>query len=110
MCYISSAGIWNISRNFLTRALLCLTDRPRSDSPTPFTDDDLEIREMGKGDFADDEKTLRGTTTRHKGPLLPTTRPGAGSTRRNSTGPRSRLTELATLRENAADADKNRRI
>ncbi|KAJ7746354.1 magnesium transporter [Mycena metata] len=87
-----------------------LTDLPRSDSPTPFTDDDLEMREMGKGEFADDEKTLRGTTTRRKGPLLPTTRPGVGSTRRNTTDPRSRLTELATLRENAADANKNRRI
>ncbi|KAJ7183207.1 magnesium transporter [Mycena filopes] len=94
-----------------------LTELPRSDSPTPFTDDDdeMEMREMGKGEFGDDEKTLRGTTTRRKGPILPTTRPGVGSTRRDTTrrdtgGPRSRLTELAALRDNAAAQNKNRRI
>ncbi|KAJ7760740.1 magnesium transporter [Mycena maculata] len=87
-----------------------LTDLPRSDSPTPFTDNDaeMEMREFGNGSFGDDEKTLQGTkSTRRKGrPLLPTSRSDV-STRPN---PRSRLTELATMREDAADASKKRRI
>ncbi|KAJ7056655.1 magnesium transporter [Mycena amicta] len=55
-----------------------LTDAPRSDSPVPFTDadHDVEMREMGQGDFGDDEKTLHGNSTRRKkGPILPTSRP-----------------------------------
>ncbi|KAJ7638118.1 hypothetical protein B0H17DRAFT_483785, partial [Mycena rosella] len=85
-----------------------LTDLPRSDSPTPFTDDEaeMEMRELGRGDFGEDEKTLRGTqSTRKRRPLLPTSRsdvrPGP---------PRSRLTQLAAARENTEDINKNRRV
>lgn len=85
-----------------------LTDLPRSDSPTPFTDNDaeMEMREFGNGSFGEDEKTLKGTrSTRRKGrPLLPTSRSDV------SANPRSRLTDLATMRDNAADANKKRRI
>ncbi|KAJ7510487.1 magnesium transporter [Mycena galericulata] len=85
-----------------------LTDLPRSDSPTPFTDNDaeMEMREFGHGDFGEDEKTLRGTrsTRRKKRPLLPTSRTDLG------TSPRSRLSELSTMRTNFADATTKRRI
>ncbi|KAJ7236277.1 hypothetical protein B0H12DRAFT_1140573 [Mycena haematopus] len=84
-----------------------LTDLPRSESPTPFTDTeaDLEMREMGKGDFGEDEKTLRGTSSRRKRPILPTSRSDL------RTNPRSRLTDLSTIRHDAAaDATKMRRI
>ncbi|KAJ7671546.1 magnesium transporter [Mycena polygramma] len=84
-----------------------LTDLPRSDSPTPFTDDDdkMEMREMGKGDFGEDEKTLRGNSTRRKRPLLPSTRSDL------SMNPRSRMNnDLKALRNEAADANKKRRI
>jgi hypothetical protein len=84
-----------------------LTDLPRSESPTPFTDTDadLELREMGKGDFGEDEKTLRGTGSCRKGPLLPTSRSDVRSK------PRTRLTNLSTVRhDNAAEAIKLRRI
>ncbi|KAJ7163946.1 magnesium transporter [Mycena crocata] len=83
-----------------------LTDLPRSDSPTQFTDDDaeMEMRELGKGDFGDDEKTLHNSTRRKHRPLLPTTRSDV------STGPRTRLTELASLRDKEADVNKKRRI
>jgi hypothetical protein len=89
-----------------------LTDLPRSDSPTPFTDDDaeMEMRELGKGDFGDDDKTLHGTsstrknsTRRKRRPLLPTTRSDVTTVRQ------SRLTQLAAARE-AADVNKQRRI
>ncbi|KAJ7841367.1 magnesium transporter [Mycena olivaceomarginata] len=97
---------------FLSSAAMgsTLTDLPRSESPTPFTDTDadLELREMGKGDFGDDEKTLRGTGSRRRkgqGPLLPTSRSDLRS------GPRTRLTNLSTERhDNAAEATKLRRI
>ncbi|KAK7032805.1 magnesium-like protein [Favolaschia claudopus] len=87
-----------------------LTDLPRSDSPTAFTDEEaaLEMREMGQGDFGDDEKTLRGTnnSSRRKRPLLPTTRPNP----RHSTKARSRLSELSAIRHEAADdAERKRR-
>ncbi|KAF8207085.1 hypothetical protein K438DRAFT_1815654 [Mycena galopus ATCC 62051] len=87
-----------------------LTDLPRSESPTPFTDTDadLEMREMGKGDFGDDEKTLRGTGSRRKRSLLPTNRSDLPRTR---TAPRSRLTDLSTIRNSAAaDATQKRRV
>ncbi|KAJ7784832.1 magnesium transporter [Mycena maculata] len=87
-----------------------LTDLPRSDSPTPFTanDAEMELREFGKGEFGDDDKTLHGTqSTRRKGrPPLPTSRPAVGT----NPNPRSRLTELATKRDNASDATKKRRM
>ncbi|KAJ6570112.1 magnesium transporter [Mycena vulgaris] len=88
-----------------------LTDLPRSDSPTPFTDDDaeMEMRELGKGDFGEDEKTLAGTANssrRKRRPLLPTTRSDLSA----RSGPRSRLTELATMRVDAAEVSKKRRI
>ncbi|KAJ6553455.1 hypothetical protein DFH09DRAFT_1318845 [Mycena vulgaris] len=56
-----------------------LTNLPRSDSPTPFTDDDaeMEMRELGKGDFSEDEKTLAGTANSSRWKrcsLLPTMR------------------------------------
>jgi hypothetical protein len=97
---------------FLSSAAMgsTLTDLPRSESPTPFTDTDadLELREMGKGDFGDDEKTLRGTGSRRRksqGPLLPTSRSDLQSK------PRTRLTNLSTERhDNAAEATKLRRI
>jgi hypothetical protein len=70
----------------------------------------MEMREMGKGDFGEDEKTLRGTSTRRKGPILPTSRSDVNRGRR-TTAPRSRLTELSTIRNDAAaDANKKRRI
>ncbi|KAJ7116472.1 hypothetical protein C8R44DRAFT_792640 [Mycena epipterygia] len=88
-----------------------LTDLPRSDSPTPFTDDDaeMEMREVGKGDFGEDEKTLKGSasTRRKRRPLLPTTRSDLST---NPTNPRTRLSELATMRDEAADVTKKRRI
>ncbi|KAJ7220163.1 magnesium transporter [Mycena pura] len=65
-----------------------LTDLPRSESPVQFTDaeHEMEMREMGKGDFGEDEKTLRGTTSRRKPkPLLPTTRTDVSSKPRRST-------------------------
>ncbi|KAJ6468376.1 magnesium transporter [Mycena sanguinolenta] len=86
-----------------------LTDLPRSDSPTPFTDREaeMEMREMGKGDFGEDEKTLRGTSSRRKRPILPTN----SSDIRTNTNPRSRLTELSTIRHDAAaEVTKQRRI
>ncbi|KAJ7352375.1 magnesium transporter [Mycena albidolilacea] len=94
---------------FLSSAAMgsTLTDLPRSESPTPFTDTDadLELREMGKGDFGDDEKTLRGTGSRGKRPLLPTSRSDLRSK------PRTRLTNLSTQRhDNVAEATKLRRI
>ncbi|KAJ7880974.1 hypothetical protein B0H14DRAFT_2705638 [Mycena olivaceomarginata] len=97
---------------FLSSAAMgsTLTDLPRSESPTLFTDTDadLELREMGKGDFGDDEKTLRGTGSRRRkgqGPLLPTSRSDLRSK------PRTRLTNLSTERhDNAAEATKLRRI
>lgn len=98
-----------------------LTDLPRSDSPTPFTEDDdeMEMREFGNGSFYEDEKTLKGSTTlrgtkstwRKNRPLLPTSRADIGSKHRRSTNtqPRSRLSELATMRDDAAEKDKKRR-
>ncbi|KAJ6577447.1 magnesium transporter [Mycena capillaripes] len=91
-----------------------LTDLPRSDSPTPFNDDDaeMEMREMGKGDFGEDEKTLRGTSTRRKRPLLPTTRSDVSTAPRKRRGatPQTRLSNLSTIRHQAADANQQRRI
>ncbi|KAJ6608685.1 hypothetical protein B0H10DRAFT_2067021 [Mycena sp. CBHHK59/15] len=80
-----------------------LTDLPRSDSPTPFTDDDddMELRELGKGDFGDDEKTLHGSNRKRR-PLLPSSRSDLGS--------RSRLAQLETMRTEAADVNKRRRM
>ncbi|KAJ7454681.1 magnesium transporter [Mycena latifolia] len=85
-----------------------LTELPRSDSPTPFTDADaeMELREMGKGDFGEDEKTLRGTqSTRKRRPLLPTTRSDV------SAGPRHRAqSRVPTARRDTAEINKGRRI
>jgi hypothetical protein len=90
-----------------------LTELPRSDSPVPYDDDDLEMQELGKNDFGDDEKTLHGNSTR-KRPLLPTTRSDLGTTRsRASTRPglkRSPMTQLAAQRDDEAEIRKNRRI
>ncbi|KAJ6546710.1 hypothetical protein DFH09DRAFT_1506386 [Mycena vulgaris] len=77
----------------------------------PFTDDDaeMEMRELGKGDLGEDEKTLAGTANssrRKRRPLLPTTRSNLNAW----SGPRSRLTELATVRGDAAEVSNKHRI
>ncbi|KAF7312057.1 Magnesium-like protein [Mycena indigotica] len=63
-----------------------LTDAPRSESPVPFTDadNDVEMREMGDGDFGEDEKTLHGNSTRRKkAPILPTSRSDVSTPRKS---------------------------
>ncbi|KAJ7650745.1 magnesium transporter [Roridomyces roridus] len=100
-----------------------LTDLPRSDSPTQFTDNDheLEMREFGNGSFYEDEKTLKGSTTlkgtksswRKNRPLLPTNRADVSSRphrpSNRSTQPHSRLSQLATMEDDAAEKKKKRR-
>lgn len=83
-----------------------LTDLPRSLSPSPFTDADaeMEMRELGKGDFEEDEKTLRGTQpTRKRRPLLPTSR---ADVRRQS----SRTATTTPGRRDTAEVLKDRRM
>ncbi|KAJ7485492.1 magnesium transporter [Mycena latifolia] len=82
-----------------------LADLPReSDSPTFVTDADeeTEVRQLGR---SDNGKGLHGNSTRRKRrPLLPTNYSDARK------APQSRLIELATMRDTAADVDKKRRL
>ncbi|CAK5278332.1 unnamed protein product [Mycena citricolor] len=81
-----------------------LTDLPRSDSPIPFTDadDELEMKELGKGDFGPDAPTLRNPSmrrrSRKRNPLLPTSRKDT-----HLTSPKSRLSNLSAIRHDNAE-------